>query len=88
MFMVLLGANDIEKIIEVTGLQSAEVLFDVLFVFRTHELLDLLFTHWPRHNVARISSNLGEGKKWGTRAFGRIISKNPEKRFDFEMHSF
>ena len=30
----------------------------------------------------------GVGKTSGTRAFGRIISKNPEERFDFEMHSF
>ena len=30
----------------------------------------------------------GAGKTSGTRAFGRIISKDPTKRFDFEMHSF
>ena len=30
----------------------------------------------------------GAGKTSGTRAFGRIISKEPDKRFDFEMHSF
>ena len=30
----------------------------------------------------------GAGKTSGTRAFGRIISKDPNKRFDFEMHSF
>ena len=30
----------------------------------------------------------GVGKTSGTRAFGRIISKDPSKRFDFEMHSF
>ena len=30
----------------------------------------------------------GAGKTSGTRAFGRIISKDPDKRFDFEMHSF
>ena len=28
------------------------------------------------------------GKTSGTRTFGRIIFKNPEKKFDFEMHSF
>ena len=30
----------------------------------------------------------GAGKTSGTRAFGRIISKRPKERFDFEMHSF
>ena len=30
----------------------------------------------------------GVGKTSGIRSFGRIISKNPQKRFDFEMHSF
>ena len=30
----------------------------------------------------------GAGKTSGARAFGRIISENPNKRFDFEMHSF
>ena len=30
----------------------------------------------------------GAGKTSGTRAFGRIISKDPKKNFDFEMHSF
>ena len=30
----------------------------------------------------------GAGKTSGTRAFGRIISKEPDKKFDFEMHSF
>ena len=30
----------------------------------------------------------GAGKTSGTRAFGRIISKDYNKRFDFEMHSF
>ena len=30
----------------------------------------------------------GAGKTSGTRAFGRIISKDPKKNFDFEMYSF
>ena len=30
----------------------------------------------------------GGGKASGTRAFGRIISKDPTKRFDFEIISF
>ena len=30
----------------------------------------------------------GAGKTSGTRAFGRIISKDPKKNFDFEMCSF
>ena len=62
------------------------------YLYKNSKLLSNYFAILNACRIANIHLNIlgptGIGKTSSIKAFGRIISKDPTKRFDFEIHSF